>query len=240
MHDLLFDLLAWFAELTLEALRLAPSAPAPADPAPLRRFAAPPKRDDPAAGDRRRRAELGRSFASLLMAVARADGRVASEERAAVVRVLQKQLELTLAERTAVVEVLEKLGDDGMSLAQAAARCREQLDVPDRILLLDALYAVANADGEVTREEQGSIREVATLLELDALAQKSALARNRGLAAVCYDVLGVRAGATDEEVRQAYLRRIAEADRPGGSVSIEARRSEIETAYQQIRELRGG
>lgn len=194
----------------------------------------------------RARALLARHLATLLMEVARADGKVLAGENGRILHILGKRLNLTSAERVRLAQVLKELAQGSHSLEAAARACRQQLVPAERLLLLDGLYDVALADSEVVREERYAIRRIAELLGIDDTAQRSAMARRLGVTAVCYDVLGVDPHATDEQVHEAYRRltalRAPEAVTHLGSdaLRVSAKRlGEIELAYQEIRRLRG-
>lgn len=203
-----------------------------------------PKTTDPA--QQHRRQLLGRSIASLLMGVSRADGKLGNDEMERVLRILRRQVGFDETQAQAALKALREADRSAIALEVAAAECRTQLNDSERLLLLDALYAVAMADGEVHRAEQASIRRLGPLLGLSPETQRSSLARNRGTAALCYELLGVHPGATDEEVRAAYVRNSGllqpETLEPLGAdvfQSTQERRAQIERAWQELRRLRG-
>lgn len=251
------DVLSWLLDLcapTAEGMSAlgdlfdgdTPSAPGPRKAVASRPADAPEPAPPSADALPRARALLARHLATLLMEVARADGRVLAGENDRVLKLVGLRLNLTSAERVRLAQVLKELAQGSQSLEAAARACRQRLVPAERLLLLDGLYDVALADSEVVREERYAIRRIAELLGIDDTAQRSAMARRLGITAVCYEVLGIDPNATDEQVQEAYRRltalRAPEAVTHLGSdaLRLSAKRlAEIELAYQEIRRLRG-
>lgn len=250
------DVLSWLLDLcapTAEGISALsdvfddfPSQPGPRKAVAPRPADAPESAPAPADALPRARALLARHLATLLMEVARADGKVIVGENERVLKLVGQRLNLTSAERVRLGQVIKELAQGSHSLEAAARACRQQLVPAERLLILDGLYDVALADSQVVREERYAIRRIAELLGIDDTAQRSAMARRLGVAAVCYEILGVDPNATDEQVHEAYRRltalRAPEAVTHLGSDArrVSAKRlAEIELAYQEIRQLRG-
>lgn len=80
--------------------------------------------------------------------------------------------------------------------------------------VLTALFAIARADRALTRGEDAMLRRVHVLFGLDAAAwdraSGKAAPRSAAMAEDSYAVLGVSAGASDEELHQAWRRLMRE------------------------------
>src|SRR5512140_655664 len=113
------------------------------------------------------RARVGRAICTLLMAVARADGKVDEVEIGRIRDVLAKQAKVTRPLKNAIVEGLRAAAVSSVELSTAAEKVRRSLNEAEVLLVLDALYAVAQADGQVLRPEMAAIRQIAALLEID-------------------------------------------------------------------------
>lgn len=115
------------------------------------------------------------ALAALLVRIARTDGDYAAAEVARIDRVLAERFSLSpfeAAKLRADAEVLEAEAPDTVRFTRAL---KVAVAIEDRIELMQALWAVAMADGHRGAEEEQVLRLVANLLGLTD--RDSALAR---------------------------------------------------------------
>jgi uncharacterized tellurite resistance protein B-like protein len=136
----------------------------------LRRLTAPDP--DPLSGDDARLA-----LAALLVRIARTDGHYARAEIDRIDKVLAARFGLgpfEVARLRADAEVLETEAPDTVRFTRAI---KEAVAFEDRAQVIEALWAVALADGERDHEEDALMRLVAPMLGIND--RDSALARQR-------------------------------------------------------------
>ena len=117
------------------------------------------------------------ALAALLVRVARADGFASAPELARIERILQSRYSLTAAEAQSLrveAETAETLAPDTVRSTRAV---KDAVPLENRTALVEALWAVALADGERDADEDRMLRLVSGLLGLSDV--ESALARQR-------------------------------------------------------------
>lgn len=122
-------------------------------------------------------ADARMSLAALLVRVARSDGRYAPAEASRIDRVLTARYGLSpfaAAALRAEAEAMEAAAPDTVRFTRAL---KDAITLDDRAGLVEALWAVALADGGRDAEEEQVIRLVTSLLGLTD--RDSALARQR-------------------------------------------------------------
>lgn len=136
----------------------------------LRRLTAP-------APDRLPEPDADLALAALLVRVARADGHYDPAEIARIDRVLAGRRGLTPADAVALRQQAETLEAEAPDTVRFTRALKEAVPVEDRFALMQALWAVALADGSRDDGEDQVLRLVANLLGLTD--QESAMARRR-------------------------------------------------------------
>ncbi|SNX72739.1 uncharacterized tellurite resistance protein B-like protein [Cereibacter ovatus] len=136
----------------------------------LRRLTAP-------APDRLPEPDADLALAALLVRVARADGHYDPAEIARIDRVLARRRGLTPADAVALRQQAETLEAEAPDTVRFTRALKEAVPVEDRFALMQALWAVALADGSRDDGEDQVLRLVANLLGLTD--QESAMARRR-------------------------------------------------------------
>jgi len=190
---------------------------------------------------------FARHLCALFIEVARADGELVRDE----VRVVREYFAERLRYGPEALDLVRRYLKEHLarppSLADSAAACRDELSVPSRLLLLDALYGLALVDGQLHRAEQETLRRVAQGLGLTDEQLRSVTARHFGDGEVHYTRLGLTPDASDADVKRAFrqLAAIHHPDRvaqlgPGAVEQASRRFQEIREAYDKIRGLRGG
>ena len=201
----------------------------------------------PQAQHANRRAQPGDFAAALIVlsaAVMKADDRVMRSELDFVKEFLVKNFGRAQAEQLAALlrDVLKR----PFALREVAEQVRFHMEHPKRLLLLQYLYGIAKADGQVHSKEVEVIRRIATYLGISDKDRASIEELFYRLKADPYTVLEIAPQASDAEVKKAY-RRLAvkfHPDKVGdlGEAHREAAREQfiaVQEAYEQIKSERG-
>ena len=123
-------------------------------------FQAAPADADPAQ-DRRHRTQL--AAAALLIETARADFTQSAEEQAAFEPLLCRALNLPADEVRALVEQASARVDQSTSLYEFTRVINDHCEPQQKLELIDCMWAVAYADGDLDKYEEHLIRRVAEL-----------------------------------------------------------------------------
>ena len=118
------------------------------------------ERADPAA----RQAAYQLAAAALLVEMTRADFEVHPKERVAVVAALRTAFDLSEAEAASLMAEAEAEADGATSLYEFTALINEHLTPPQKYRLVELLWRVAYADGEIDKYEDHLVRKVADLI----------------------------------------------------------------------------
>ncbi len=117
------------------------------------------------------------ALAALLVRVARSDGYVSGEETLRIDRILMQHHDLTTAEAATLRSDAAMLEADAPDTVRFTRALKAAVPLEDRTALVEALWAVALADGRRDDEEDRMLRLVTSLLGLTDV--ESALARKR-------------------------------------------------------------
>jgi uncharacterized tellurite resistance protein B-like protein len=118
---------------------------------------------------------LQRAAAVLLAIAARLDGGMSADERASIVRVLRARL--GVADAKALVEEADDEADASTDFYTVTRVIKDRLEVDQRTGIIEMLWEVAYADGEVHDYEANLIRRVAGLLHVEDRAAGEARKR---------------------------------------------------------------
>ena len=198
-------------------------------------------------GPRRRQTGSGDFAASMIVlsaAVMKADDRILKSELDYVKRFFVSNFGAAQSERY-ILTLREVLKQD----VDTRAVCRQisaMMEHSKRLLLLQYLYGIAQADGDVDPREVQVIRKLATWLGISAKDVKSIEASFYTDVASHYAVLEIQETATDSEVKKAF-RRMAVKFHPdkvrdmGEDYQKQARErfDRITAAYEAIKKQRG-
>ncbi len=102
--------------------------------------------------------------AALLIEVAKADFDFDETERLRLMALLQERFGLSDEDSLSIIEQAEKRVDDSTSLYEFTREINEQCDPEEKIGLLESMWRMAFADGELDKYEEHLIRRVADLL----------------------------------------------------------------------------
>ena len=102
----------------------------------------------------------------LLAEVMRADGQSDNNERNIIITELSKHFNLSIDELAALLDHAEQLSEQATDFYQFTSKINANYSIEDKIKIVEMLWLVANADGEISSIEQHTIRKIADLLHL--------------------------------------------------------------------------
>jgi uncharacterized tellurite resistance protein B-like protein len=108
--------------------------------------------------------------AALLIEMTRADHDVKSVERIAVTQAVQRAFELDASETEELLALAEKEADTATSLYEFTRLINRHFDAKQKEHIVELLWHVALADGEVDKYEDHLVRKVADLIYVPHLA----------------------------------------------------------------------
>lgn len=109
---------------------------------------------------------LQMACAVLLAEVMRADGDFADSEKIKIKSLLKKHFALTEQELNEIIEHSEILTEQATDFYQFTSKINSNYTIEEKIKIVDMLWQVANADGEISSIEQHVIHKIADLLHL--------------------------------------------------------------------------
>ncbi len=184
--------------------------------------------------------------------VAKADGTVTRDE----IRAFQRIFPFDAGERERIGQLYNEARRSADGFEVYAEQVRAALAARPELLaeVVDALYAIALADGELHSEEARMIARIGAIFGLGDYEMASIRARHAGGpaadrgAADAYAVLGVEPGAADDELRAAH-RNLVRTYHPDRLVSkglpeefmalANDRLAAINAAYETVKKERG-
>ena len=189
---------------------------------------------------------------SLAAKVAKADGKVTSEEIRSFDLFLQNNLRMGPEERKIAARIFNEARDSDIPVEDFARQIREVMGTRREQLrdLLTMLLMVAMADGHLHSEEERVIREINRHLGLpphDYDSAKSMFNPGANIDAA-YNTLGINASASDADVKKAYRKMAKEyhpdvvSNRGMGEDFLKFAEDKMQTvnlAYDQIKKERG-
>ncbi len=186
-------------------------------------------------------------FSMLVLAsyIIKADGRVMHSEMETVRQMLRQNF--GEAARMQGDEILRRLFDEqkrvgSLQFRQTVMECCQQIahnmDYSQRLQLLNFLVIISKADGRVDPTEVTAMKECAQWMSMNADEVDSMLGMGRDDLASAYQVLGVSADASDDEVKKAYRRLALEHHPDKVSALGEDIRRAAEKKFQQINDAK--
>ena len=125
--------------------------------------------------------------AALMIEAATLDGTFDDSERAVILRVLRERFDVSEADAEALLSEGRRAADDSTQIYDVIRVIRDALDAEERVKVIEVLWEVAYADGEVHDYEANLVRRVAGLLYVpdrdSGAARKRVLDRLEGRAA---------------------------------------------------------
>jgi uncharacterized tellurite resistance protein B-like protein len=104
--------------------------------------------------------------AALLIEMTRADQEVKGVERAAVARAVRRAFSLDASETDELLVLAEREADEATSLYEFTRLINRHLDPEQKEHLVELLWLVALADGEIDKYEDHLVRKVADLIHV--------------------------------------------------------------------------
>ena len=102
--------------------------------------------------------------AVLLVEVMRSDADLAQSEQDSVLAVLQRHFALSRADSVELLARAHQMAVDAYDYQRFTAQLNQALDLPEKVQLLEYLWQVAYADGQLAAHEQHVMRKIADLL----------------------------------------------------------------------------
>lgn len=191
-----------------------------------------------------RSGDFAMSLVVLSAAVMNADGKVLKSE----LNFVKKFLKINFGEVQAdqLIILLKEALKQAVDVRGVADQIRMNMDHPKRMLLLQYLYGIANADGHVDKRELELIRLIARHLGISLKDVASIEEPFHSGTLNPYKVLEITETSTDSEVKKAY-RKLAIKFHPdkigdlgeGPRKLAKERFLQVQGAYEQIKKSRG-
>ncbi len=186
---------------------------------------------------------LVRALCPIFIEVARADGEVKQAEIRVAKEYFQSRGHDLEGVRLALKEAIVAAPADLEALVK---QVRGQVAPPERLEVVNALYDLALADGDLSRAEGDALKRVVGFFNLGDEQLRAITARQLGNGAEHYQTLGLSSDVSDEDLKATFRRLAAEAhpDRVAsqGPRAAEAAASKfraLKDAYEALKKLRG-
>jgi uncharacterized tellurite resistance protein B-like protein len=119
------------------------------------------------------------STAVLLVEVMRSDATIAAAERTQIVAALRSKFGLADDELARLLELAEQTAREATDLFRFTSVINERFEMPQKLRMIELMWRVAYADGELDAHENHLMRRVADLLYIPHGAYVAAKARAR-------------------------------------------------------------
>jgi DnaJ like chaperone protein len=195
-------------------------------------------------GGATRSGDFAMALVVLSAAVMNADGKVVKSELDFVKKFLKMNFGDTMADQ--LLQLLREALKQRVDVRGVASQIRSNMDHPKRLLLLQYLFGIAKADGNVDKTELDLIRDIARHLGISAKDISSIEEPFNTGSANPYKVLEITKTATDSEVKKAY-RKLAIKFHPdkigdlgeGPKKLAKERFLQVSNAYEELKKARG-
>lgn len=190
---------------------------------------------------------LANALCPIFMEVARADGAVVQPEIRVVRELFQHELQFDEPGMEAVRAALKaSLAGPHAELEALVRSARSSVKPAARLAVVNALYDMAQVDGEVRRSEADALRVVVQHFNLGEAQVKEITTRFFGAGDRHYRTLGLTEAASDDEIRAAF-RRLATESHPDRVAALGPQEAEaaaerfrqVKDAYEELRKIRG-
>jgi len=104
--------------------------------------------------------------AVLLIEVMQSDAECAFEEQAAILKILKEKFHLSDVEVAQLIEQGQRSSKAANDLHQFTSLINRELELPEKIRIIEYLWQVAYADGEISAHENHLMRRLVDLLHI--------------------------------------------------------------------------
>ncbi|MFQ5344859.1 MAG: co-chaperone DjlA [Mariprofundus sp.] len=154
------------------------------------------------------------SLFSMLAKMARADGKVSSEEAELINHIANTQMNMDAEDRKAARDIFNNALNDNYSIYDYARQYRQVMQNQQmREMVYRLLFAVAFADQTIHAEEESILKKIPSCLGLDDSVYQRLKEEFLGQEAdisECYEVLGCRPDHSDNDIKRAYRKKCIE------------------------------
>lgn len=134
-------------------------------------------------GPEKKEAQIQVAAAVVLLEAAQIDGRCTSEELAHIMHALEGTFGLDRVYTKELVELADREKKNSIDLWQFTSRINQEFSLEGKKLVMEAVWRVIHADGELEKHEDHYAHKLANLLRLthpEMIAAKIAARRQRG------------------------------------------------------------
>jgi len=191
------------------------------------------------------------SLFSMLAKMAKADGKVSSEEAELINHIAKTQMNLDAEDRKAARDIFNNALNDNYSIYDYAGQYKQVMQNQQmREMVYRLLFAVAFADQKLHHAEELILKEIPSHLGLDSSVYQHLKEEFQGQKAdisECYEILGCTPEHSDEEIKRAYRKKcieyhpdkLASKGLPDGFMKFaEEQMQQITSSYSAIMESR--
>lgn len=151
----------------------------------------------------------------ILMHIARIDGQVTRDEVQTIQRFFQHNLHYSQTQMMWVKELIKEATGSTISLESLLTEFKTTFAYEPRLILLELVYQVLYTKATVPENELRIAHNIANFLDISVYDQRTiearyqyrgrqATTRKADMAAQYYAVLGLEAGASEEDIKKAY------------------------------------
>lgn len=184
----------------------------------------------------------------LSAAIMKADGKVLKSELNYVRDFLNKQFDEELVAEQ--LQLLKEVLKQDLQVDEICNQVRQNMRVSEKRLLLQFLFGIAAADGNIDNAELGTLRSVTVKMGLgiqDFVAMQSMyMPKSRPSRSLDYEVLGLNKNASWDEIKRAY-KKLAIQHHPDkvahlGDEHVQAAKDKfqkIQQSYERLKKVHG-
>ncbi len=115
----------------------------------------------------KQRKDIRLAACALLLELAHADDEFSEEEVNHLTNAIRRQYELDQEQATRLIELAERERNQAVDLYQFTSLIRESYSLGQKMVLLEIMWGVVYADGELSDDEQYLLRKMCNLLQLE-------------------------------------------------------------------------
>ena len=138
----------------------------------------------PGDSDKHNEITLQLATAVLLIEVMQSDAECAFEEQAAILKILKDRFHLSDAEVAQLSERAQQASREANDFHQFTTLINRELEVPEKIRIVEYLWQVVYADGKVSAHENHIMRKLVDLLHISLGDNVAAKARAQAAAGI--------------------------------------------------------